>query len=541
MDASGGAVDKKKRSKYPKIITYLRDHHPAVYQLFDDLSMQGTLNPRGSAITFLVPDAKFLTKIEKLAEGDDAEKAADLLNMLILKDLYMNPGDFDKKKDDIATLSGKRLVIKSVDSKKVVLDTGAELVPDSRFKPFERQGKAKRGNLAVWLMKGEVDFDKAPQATFKYMSSTKPGTKEGKTAKGGYAYSRQGVRGEFIQSVQEEFMRRKAENGWNKDLPETENPFVSACSTILDRLYDTDKVTYRNIAAFVGSPNPAAAFYALVDSNLLDGKESMLEECRRTVVGGGKSSVSHFRRLGDNFMAEVAKQDKDALMASEEGMMKFWKLTNTKLGGSVNENKFAYTQHIKLFDEIINHNKWGGRKVFDDDTHAFLKNNGSLFKLVQLGSADLMQRWDDANRSPEDMADLFTHMNLSYNRSSNADNVVDYLSSTFGKGEKTIRNALMDKATVDADMRRLRLGTVSTVPMSSAVANKLRQSIKGGDEDSMEEEDSIVALKCSAAQSSTVGGDDEEDAQLSSSALYELQSFVRAKGGNFDKLKELLK
>jgi hypothetical protein len=163
-----GGSGNKKMKKFPRVIDYLEAHHKDIYDLFDDLAMHSALTPRrGGSITFLLPDTAVVSQIRKAIESDRPEDATDMLSALILTDLFESPSDFQEKQDDIPNLLGKRLVVKGVSGSKVTLESG-ELVVDPKFKPFERQGTARRGNLAVWLLKGKVDHENAPAATHKY-------------------------------------------------------------------------------------------------------------------------------------------------------------------------------------------------------------------------------------------------------------------------------------------------------------------------------------------------------------------------------------
>lgn len=163
----------KKMKKYPRILDYLEAHHPQVYELIEDLAMHGNLTPRrGGSITFLLPDASYIKEIKKAAESDEPEKATDMISSLILLDLFEKPEDFAGKKENIANLLEKKLVVKSITSSKVLIDNG-ELTLDVAFKPFGRQGNAKRGNMAVWKLSGKVEYEKAPVADVKFLRASK--------------------------------------------------------------------------------------------------------------------------------------------------------------------------------------------------------------------------------------------------------------------------------------------------------------------------------------------------------------------------------
>lgn len=173
-----GGSGNKKMKRFPRILDYLEAHHPDVYELFDDLAMHGALTPkRGGSITFLLPDKKYVAEIRKAVESDDPEGATDMLSSLIITDLLETPADFSEKQDDIPNLLGKRIVVKGVSGNKVTVEDG-ELTVDSKFKPFERQGNSKRGNLAVWDLKGKIKYSGAPDATFKYAKLPMKGKKK---------------------------------------------------------------------------------------------------------------------------------------------------------------------------------------------------------------------------------------------------------------------------------------------------------------------------------------------------------------------------
>lgn len=159
---AGGKKDKLK--KYPRIIDYLEVKHPAIYDIINDLSMHGSLTPRkGGAITFLNPDDAYVKEIKKVVESNDPEKAVDMISSLILTDLFEKSEDFASKKDNVSTLYGTKLIIKSISPNKVSIENG-EITLDKNFIPFSRYGTAKRGNMAVWNLKGTVKYEGAPKA-----------------------------------------------------------------------------------------------------------------------------------------------------------------------------------------------------------------------------------------------------------------------------------------------------------------------------------------------------------------------------------------
>ena len=166
-DTKGGSGNKSMK-KYPRILDYLEAHHKEVYDLIDDLAMHSSLTPkRGGSITFLLPDKKYILKIKKMILSETPEDATDMMGSLILLDLFESPSDFSNKQDDIPNSLGKKITIKNVSANKVDIDDG-ELTIDPDFKPFNRQGSSKRGNIAVWHLVGEVNYAHAGKSAFKY-------------------------------------------------------------------------------------------------------------------------------------------------------------------------------------------------------------------------------------------------------------------------------------------------------------------------------------------------------------------------------------
>ncbi len=107
-------------------------------------------------ITFLMPqDKAFLTKLEKLAYSDkteEATKAGDMINALIIRDVFKTPADW-KAKEVINSLMPSQLVeVESTSTTEVVFKSGAKAVIDKGFNDASR-----KKNLAVWkLISGEI-------------------------------------------------------------------------------------------------------------------------------------------------------------------------------------------------------------------------------------------------------------------------------------------------------------------------------------------------------------------------------------------------
>ncbi len=165
----GGAVN-----KHCSILNYIRHADEELYELIQDLCIGRAFNPRRGSpgITFLRPDKSLLKDIKKLAEGDNPEEAVDALQALILLDNLPSINDFDDKKSDIPTFHRVKLPITSADGKKVVLQNGAEIVPDKDF-----TSRGDRTNISVYLISKALVPVEGEAADFSNAKSVK--TKKG--------------------------------------------------------------------------------------------------------------------------------------------------------------------------------------------------------------------------------------------------------------------------------------------------------------------------------------------------------------------------
>lgn len=252
-----GGSGNKKMKKFPRILDYLEAYHKDVYDIIDDLAMHGALTPkRGGSITFLIPDKKYIAKIRKAIESDKPEEATDMVGSLILLDLFETPSDFSEKQDDVPNLLGKKVIIKGVSGNKVNIENG-ELTIDAGFKPFERQGSSKRGNLAVWDLKGEVEYENAPKATFKYSKIPSKGSRK---TEGGCESPEIRKIVSTVTSEEEDCIR----NGVTGPDGKPKSPIINAVARVL-RVFSSDpKFSEENMKArSILTKHPVIDFYLL--------------------------------------------------------------------------------------------------------------------------------------------------------------------------------------------------------------------------------------------------------------------------------------
>lgn len=150
---------KQKLKKFSKIIDYIGAHHPDLMEIIDNLSQSNGFVPRrNGGITFLVPNAKYTEEIKKVAYSEDAERATDMIQSLLIPILLETVEDWREYSDDIPNLLGKRVEVASVGTDRILLKNGSIITKNKIFKPLMRSGAAERANMAVWDLNGAVDL-----------------------------------------------------------------------------------------------------------------------------------------------------------------------------------------------------------------------------------------------------------------------------------------------------------------------------------------------------------------------------------------------
>jgi len=157
---------------------YVESKNPELAELLRgtcaDMSLNSTRGKPG--VTFLMPqDSDFIKEVSKLAYSDkpaDASKACNMLNALILRDVYASPDQFIKNRENIpnSLYPSTRLEVKKLVGDTVEFASGATAVIDKAF--MEHRTK---DNLAVWLLKGRIPHEGGSKAELS------GGKKKGKT------------------------------------------------------------------------------------------------------------------------------------------------------------------------------------------------------------------------------------------------------------------------------------------------------------------------------------------------------------------------
>jgi hypothetical protein len=142
-----------------RISDYIESADPEFAELLKGTCSILNLNTKGKpGLTLLVPqDKAYRKKIADLAYSaspKDAQTACDMLNALIIKDVFKTGADWMTKKANIpnSVFPNQHVEVDSASGKEVKFKSGAKAVIDEKF-----IDSSKRNNLSVWhLVSGEI-------------------------------------------------------------------------------------------------------------------------------------------------------------------------------------------------------------------------------------------------------------------------------------------------------------------------------------------------------------------------------------------------
>ncbi len=163
----------KQVKTYCRILDYVETIDPDLARLISGLCVDVVLgSTRGKpGITFLLPtDKAFREKLEKLTYSEkieDVNKAADMLNALIIRDIFKTAAEWKSREVVNSLLPYQVVEVANTTAKEVTFKSGAKAVLDEKF-------VCRRDNLAVWTLTGEIPVttDKPAQSPRKSKGKT---------------------------------------------------------------------------------------------------------------------------------------------------------------------------------------------------------------------------------------------------------------------------------------------------------------------------------------------------------------------------------
>ena len=168
----------KKFKTFCKIMDYVESVKPELAELLRGTCADMTLNStKGKpGITFLMPqDEKYIKQIADLAYSEDpknANEACDMLNALILRDVFKSPSDFIAKRTNIpnSLYPSQHVGITGIEGKGIKFESGATAVPDPGFIDSSR-----KSNIAVWKLTGTLPHKGGKPANIERVNRGKGG------------------------------------------------------------------------------------------------------------------------------------------------------------------------------------------------------------------------------------------------------------------------------------------------------------------------------------------------------------------------------
>jgi hypothetical protein len=408
-----GGLSNKKLKKYSTMSDYLEAHHPKVYELFSYLGMQGALTPRrGGGLTLLVPDSKTVDDLHKVVESEDAEKASDILSGLVIQDNLGSEKDWAEKQDDIPTLLGKRVPVKSVSAGKVVLEGGAELTLEKNAKFLTRVGRKKRDPMSVWILKGSFDPTSAPDATYKYVNQGGKKKGKGERVRGGLALPdniwKDAENRQYVEGVLNQVGIWLFSGGKNSGKPNPaavemtklinalESPSAPAEASVLD----PEKRRVGQLIQSFCRGCPVSDFLS-VWKNPLATKDFGLAETlgwlKRNAFEGGNMRDVYVGFLSKDFAGASAKVSTTAGRAELDAAVVRY------LEVGMNRANINFASKVKnACEEVEQSNMIGGvGPIFPEDVHNNLKNNSGLFLLMEEHYYYICPRWNSLRNAAE--------------------------------------------------------------------------------------------------------------------------------------------
>lgn len=292
---------------YCRIIDYLDATDPDLAQLVRGTCVDMTLgSTKGKAgITLLIPDKESRAKIAKLAYSSDpaeASQACDMLNALILRDVFKSGAEFMAKRSNIpnSLYPSQHVGVAKTSGNTVTFESGAVATLDAGF-----ADSSKKKNLAVWHLKGEIP-----------VTTDKPAKIERKPAgRGTKAAGKHGGYGEDVATGLSKQLRWKiavtVENEYALCLMQRQlagrleaDPFVRCAMSLVEFLADKDPATLRNVLPLLSVSK--ADFYFLVEPH----KDGEYVVADYLIKDWWNQRASHSARRGcDIIDAEAVKQE----------------------------------------------------------------------------------------------------------------------------------------------------------------------------------------------------------------------------------------
>lgn len=289
---------------YCRIIDYLDAKDSDLAQLVRGTCTDMTLgSTKGKAgITFLIPDEDYRKKIAKFAYASDpaeATRACDMVNALILRDVFKSGADFMAKRNNIpnSLYPSQHVGVKDVKGNTVTFESGAVATLDAGFKD-----SSKKQNLAVWHLKGEIPVTTDKPAKIERVQNR---SVKGSSKRGGYDQSAandlsKNLRWKIAVTVENEYglaLMQRQLGGKMQD------PFVRCAMSLVEYLHEKNPELLEQALPLLSASK--ADFYFLIEPHR-DGPDYLING--EYIADWWKSRATHTAGSGCAIISKLAAE-----------------------------------------------------------------------------------------------------------------------------------------------------------------------------------------------------------------------------------------
>lgn len=327
------------KDKYVSLLSLIKRESPALYDVINEICLDGTFRSQRYQNTFLMPSKPLIKQLEDLVANDNDDEAIDKIRSLLFKKHY-SVDDFKTKDIVIGTLQSGSKVLKS---------------------PSTVGKHIKAGKKTVYASKtGEPTF-----LVYEYTGDEFPETVEGKS--GGMVLAQQGIMGGA------ETKRMTKIRDITKSLTVTDNAkktvsnYFKAVAGVLNQLQNESDTDSFEKAKFYLSANPILSWFFLTmpgsdhalvkdehlefDFNDVKDANKTIKDCISTDYSFDKELFKKINRERTKLISE--KGDKSSLM---EGIKSAYQHTLSELANaeskSINSELAECVDRKLLMDEL---------------------------------------------------------------------------------------------------------------------------------------------------------------------------------------------
>ncbi len=363
----------KPTKTYCKIMHYVEEKNPTLADILRTTCHDMTLSSfRGKGgITLLMPDDALVKEIKKLVDStdpDEADKGANMIAALILRDVYKTGSDFTR--GEVANCLWKPQVVKvkSASGNKVEFENGASAEKASDF--IEMAGDKKRKKIEVWRYKGAHFGLNGKEATLpdprERGSFKKTGSYEPTQAQ------LNGTRFKLMLAVEQEYVHRIISSNFftNGGM----NAYCEASIGLLAYLKKTNETLYFELLGLVAFDN--LDFYFLVQPHV-QGDYLIDDDTLSAWVASRRSAATNTMKDLSMIRSDLKshKEGHGKVLSDRNAVLdKIDSLRSTAISAVGDNFRGCFARIEEMYSKLETDNSIGGLvDVFSNTLHEFFK------------------------------------------------------------------------------------------------------------------------------------------------------------------------